>query len=374
MDSDNYHKFQGSFNYDRLEHGTHVTGIINCQDNGDNLIGVAPGATIYMAKVGDILDPTLNTLVAAIDWGIDLDVDIISMSLGRDYYLDSGFEEILSEAYARGIFIVAGIGNDGNVSNKYPALYETVMAVGSTNTDNILASHSCYGNALEIVAPGVNINSTTPNDNYVQKSGTSMACPMVAGVAALIKGEFPNLSGPIIRDILINSSTDLNATGWDQYTGYGLLNASAAIDLAADYNQEIAEEIDEDGGEFLHVCTIHQVVHGSSGEESFPIYLRGNYENKALFSQRMYFKIYMRVYYKDSWFKLFPNPSSGTNYYWDPLPSGMIEWSGSFFDYEKYPEGDLWRYRIGSENYYFPYGCFSDGNKYISNIFYRNKF
>jgi subtilisin len=361
VDSENYKFFRGWQDTDWDSHGTHITGIINCQDNEENYIGVAPGATVYMGKVGDkYFEPTFNSLIDGIEWGIGLKVDIISIS-GGWYEYSLGLEEMLWEAYARGIFIVAAIGNNMGTSASYPAYYDTVMAVGSVNSNNEKAETSNYGTGLEIMAPGDNIYSTTINNNYAQKSGTSMACPMVAGTAALIKNKYPELTGPVIRDILINSTTDINETGWDEYTGYGVVNAAAAIELAADYNQEMAEEFDDDGDDFLHVRTIHQIVHGTSGEESFPIYLRGNYENKVLYSQRMYFKIYMRVYYKDSWFRLFPNPSSGTDYYWDPLPSGMIEWSGSFFDYEKYPDGDLWRYRIGTDYYYFPYGCFSDG-------------
>lgn len=355
VNSSNYQTFEGTDD-DEYGHGTHVTGIINCQDDEDHLIGVAPEATIYMGKVGDY-SASSSAVARAIEWGIDLEVDIISMSLGGK---SNAIETALNEAHSRGIFLVAASGSEegGDDEVSYPARYDTVMAVGATDTSNERCSFSFYGDELEIMAPGYNINSTKPDDLYQVKSGTSMSCPMVAGVAALIKSEHPDLSGPIIREILIQSATDLEDAGWDEETGYGLVNASAALEKAEEYTQLIAEDrssIDGDG-DFLHVRSMHQVVYDSSGEETFPIYIHGDYNYIFAVPQRIYFKIYMKAYYKDNWVEMWYPYTSGTDYYWDYLPSGLIEWSGSSSDYEINPEGDLWEYSIGSDDYFLPYG------------------
>ncbi|MHA1813365.1 MAG: S8 family serine peptidase, partial [Candidatus Thorarchaeota archaeon] len=180
-----------------------------------------------------------------IDWAIDNGMDVISMSLGGGDY-DQAFDDAIDRAYDAGIVVVAASGNDGKGTISYPAAYDNAIAVGAIDSDHNLADFSNYGPEQEIVAPGVDIYSTMPtytvalnywfmggySQNYDRMSGTSMATPMVAGVVALILSANPDLTPPEVRDILHTTSVDLGSAGWDQYFGYGEVNAKAAVDEA----------------------------------------------------------------------------------------------------------------------------------------------
>ncbi|MEM2141733.1 MAG: S8 family serine peptidase [Candidatus Thorarchaeota archaeon] len=224
-------------------HGTHCAGIVAAADNGQGVIGVAPKASIYAVRVlNDQGSGSTSGIIAGIDWAVNNGMDIISMSLGGGSY-DSAFNEAINRAYNAGIVVVAASGNDGKGTISYPAKYQNAIAVGATDSNRNLASFSNYGAEQEVVAPGVNIYSTTPtytvtinyygySKNYATMSGTSMATPMVAGMVALILEKNPNLTPPEVRNILHTTSIDLGAPGWDQYFGYGLINAPAAVEAA----------------------------------------------------------------------------------------------------------------------------------------------
>ncbi|MFX1499085.1 MAG: S8 family serine peptidase [Promethearchaeota archaeon] len=221
-----------SYPMDTLGHGTHCSGIIAAEDNGAGVIGVAPFTKIYMARVG-ASGPNPDYVRNAIYWGINNHVDVISMSLGVPNVLSQACQD----AYDEGIVLVAASGND-NGAISYPAKYDSVIAVGAINSGLTRASFSNYGPELDLVAPGVNIYSTcagqldTGNDGYQLLSGTSMACPMVAGVCALILCTNPFMQSREVRWCLYNSTTDLGSSGWDQYYGWGLVNAEAAVNYA----------------------------------------------------------------------------------------------------------------------------------------------
>ncbi len=227
-------------------HGTHCAGTIAATDNEPNalsgsLIGVAPNIFLYGVKVLDSRGSGSITGVAAgIDWAADNGMHIASLSLGA-----SSGSSVLQEAGIRatqmGVLLIAASGNDGQEAIGYPAKYPEFMAIGATDQNNAKASFSNWGPELDLVAPGVNIKSTTPTHlsgggpfnpkaNYDILSGTSMATPHVSGVAALIKSANLALTNAQIRDILTSSATDLGSAGWDKYFGYGLVNAKAAVD------------------------------------------------------------------------------------------------------------------------------------------------
>ena len=243
-------------------HGTHCAGIVAAIDNYEGIIGVAPEVNLYIASYGgdeevEDLDGML-AYIEAIQWGIDHNVDIISMSNGISALslnfiecqygltknkLKTDFETKINAAYNAGIIIFAAAGNaDEDISepedHRYPACYSNVVTVGALNNQRERAHFSNYGSPIDIMAPGVNIYSTCTGmkdpdqDGYQSLTGTSMACPMVAGVAALLLSAFPSLKDNpnAIKTALYQTAVDLNTTGWDQYTGWGMVDAVAAVD------------------------------------------------------------------------------------------------------------------------------------------------
>ena len=158
-----------------------------------------------------------------------------------------------NEAYAAGVLLIAAAGNEDSYGVLYPAAYDSVIAVSATDEGNIIAGFSSFGPEVELAAPGVDILSTYKYGGYAIGSGTSMACPHVAGVAALL------LAGPggNVRNILQNTAYDLGDPGWDQWYGYGLVNAAAAVEASADTPPTVSINLPADGatvsGEFVAI-------------------------------------------------------------------------------------------------------------------------
>jgi PKD repeat protein len=215
-------------------HGTHCAGIIAAEDNGQGVVGVAPEAYLYALKVLDSRGSGyLSNVVAAIEWAIDNNIDIVSMSLGTDYDYQT-LREACDSAYAAGILLVAAAGNDYSSRRgrerdtvDYPARYDSVIAVGATDDTDMKASWSSTGSALELAAPGVDIYSTYLGNSYTTMSGTSMACPHVVGTAALI---LAGTNGSV-RSIFQDTADDLGETGWDNWYGYGLVDAGESAGI-----------------------------------------------------------------------------------------------------------------------------------------------
>ena len=175
---------------DRVGHGTHVTGII-CA-NGNNMVGVAPNAKIYVLKaINRTGTGKLSWVINAIKYAIEKRVDIISMSLGLSENSPK-LENIIKEAINNNIVIVCAAGNEGDGNDEsfeysYPAAYTDVISVGAVDKIGMPAKFSNSNTAIDLVAPGVDIISTYPNNQFAALSGTSMATPYVSGSLALLK-------------------------------------------------------------------------------------------------------------------------------------------------------------------------------------------
>ena len=176
---------------DRVGHGTHVTGIIAA--NGANgIVGVAPNANIYVLKaINKTGSGKLSWVVNAIYYAIEKKVDIISMSLGMSANNEK-LERAVKEAISKNILVVCAAGNegDGNATDfqySYPAAYTDVISVGAVDKKGEPAYFSSANLVVDVVAPGVDIISTYPNNSYASLSGTSMATPYVSGSLALLK-------------------------------------------------------------------------------------------------------------------------------------------------------------------------------------------
>jgi thermitase len=170
-------------------HGTHVAGIVAAStDNGIGVAGICADCEILPIKVLDAEGSgDVSVIAQGLRYAADQGADIANMSLGMDP--NCGCSETIANAinyaYERGLFMIAAAGNDGIDKVGYPASSSRVLAVGATTISGGRAYFSNYGADLDIVAPGDDILSTYPTPEYDTLSGTSMASPMVAGVAGL---------------------------------------------------------------------------------------------------------------------------------------------------------------------------------------------
>lgn len=224
---------EGTSSYmDDNGHGTHVAGTIAALNNMYGVVGVSPQVNLYAIKVIDqFRNGNYSDLVAGIEWSITNQMDIVNMSLGGNTKSRT-LEKAIDHAYKAGILLVAAAGNKGfdqKGTISYPAMYNSVIAVGALDQQNNRANFSSVGKELELMAPGVDILSTVPGGGYGYDSGTSMAAPHVAGVAALVLESNPDLSNVEIRNILNESATKL---GESFYYGNGLVNAFEAVNSA----------------------------------------------------------------------------------------------------------------------------------------------
>lgn len=211
-------------------HGTHVAGIIAANtNNNEGIAGITWYNKIMPIKVLDQSGSgTLFDVAEAIFWATDNGAKVINLSLGN--YAESEYlHEAIKYAYAHDVVLVAATGNDNTDELGYPAAYPEVIAVSATDNYLRRANFSNYGTYIDVMAPGVNIASTYPNNQYASLSGTSMASPHVAGLAALIRSQNPTLSNKEVENIIIKSTDDLGNSGKDEYYGYGEINIEKAV-------------------------------------------------------------------------------------------------------------------------------------------------
>ena len=214
-------------------HGTHVAGIIAAAAEGTGVKGVAPSARLYPLKVLSASGAgSYSNIIAALQWCVTNKMQIASMSLGADVN-SKALHDACTAASNAGVLLVAAAGNSGTaggLSNtvEYPAAYGAVIAVAAVDAKNARPYWSSTGPKVELAAPGVNISSDKLGGGLVTMSGTSMACPHVTGVAALVFASGVTKAATV-RKRLDDTATDLGAAGRDPLFGYGLVNASAAV-------------------------------------------------------------------------------------------------------------------------------------------------
>jgi len=257
---------------DDNSHGTHCAGIAAAADNSEGVVGVAPAATLHALKaLDDSGSGYLSDVVAAIEYTADQGWDVGSLSLGTassystlrdacqyaadrgvllvaaiEYTADQGWDvgslslgtassystlrDACQYAADRGVLLVAAAGNDGCADCvNYPAAYATVVAVSATESDDTLASFSSTGAEIDLAAPGGGIYSTVV-DGYATYSGTSMACPHVAGAGAQLMDD--GYTSTEARDRLTSTAEDIGLSSDEQ--GSGLLDVEAAVGGSTD--------------------------------------------------------------------------------------------------------------------------------------------
>ncbi len=225
------------FDDNTKSHGTHVSGIIAAEDNLIGVVGVAPEASLYAVRVLDGGGFGLvSWIISGIEWAVDNGMDIANISIQGPHV--QSLQAACDAAYDSGLLLIAAGGNyvsGGGGPVKYPAAYDSVLAVTATDALDARGYLSPDGSELELAAPGIDIYSTVTavNGSYGLLSGTSQAAPHVTGTAALFFSTSPvdvNGNGMIhdeVRDMLNITALDLGVTGFDDVFGYGLVNAAA---------------------------------------------------------------------------------------------------------------------------------------------------
>ncbi|WP_455211796.1 S8 family serine peptidase [Kaarinaea lacus] len=245
-------------------HGTHVTGIIAAQTNNSNgIAGVAWNIRIMPLRALGALGGTDYDIEQAILYAAGLPndaeteaqtaarvmagevADVINLSLGGPTG-STVAPPAYQQAREQGVIIVAAAGNDGSDGFSYPASLEGVVSVSAVDSNKVITDYSNIGATIDVAAPGgspsLGIYSTWAEENilgnlvytYGYAAGTSMAAPHVAGVVALMKSQNPDLTPEFFDALLVNGklTEDLGAAGRDDDYGYGLIDASLAVQAA----------------------------------------------------------------------------------------------------------------------------------------------
>ncbi|MED4955131.1 S8 family peptidase [Paenibacillus macerans] len=222
---------------DDVGHGTHVAGIISANvNNGEGIAGMMWGGKILPVKALDKSGSgTTYSVAQGIIWATDHGAKVINMSLGN--YADAQFlHEAIKYAYNHDVVLIAATGNDNTERPGYPAAYPEVLSVSATDFNLKKASFSNYGDYIDVMAPGESIASTYPDNQYAALSGTSMASPHVAALAALIRSINPDLKNTEVMDIIRKNVIDLGDAGRDKYYGYGQIDVYSALQAAGGGN------------------------------------------------------------------------------------------------------------------------------------------
>lgn len=250
-------------------HGTHVAGIIGAKrENGIGINGIADNVQIMGVRLVPDGDERDKDVANGIRYAVDNGAKVINMSFGKAYvYNKKTVDEAVKYAAEKDVLLIHAAGNDAennDIVPNYPMKYYTdsldaiqgeaanwitVGATSSGNDDNLLASFSNYGyKSVDVFAPGVKIYSTMPESTYKEQDGTSMAAPVVAGLAALIRSYYPEFSAEEVKKIILNSVTkvdekvkiEVNGASRKVYldeisVAGGIVNAKKAIELADKY-------------------------------------------------------------------------------------------------------------------------------------------
>ncbi|MFT9598027.1 S8 family peptidase [Mesobacillus sp.] len=224
-------------------HGTHVAGIIASEtDNNEGVAGMTWFSKIMPVKaMGAKGYGTTFDIAKGIVWAVDHGADVINLSLGN-YQPSKVLEEAVRYAYKKNVVMVSAAGNDGSDQPTYPSAYPEVLSVAAVDYNGNRASFSNYGDYIDIAAPGVYIPSTYFNEQYAALSGTSMAAPHVAGLAALIKSANPDLKSSQVIRIIENSAIDLGEQGKDINYGNGLIDVNSALQEATKKQPNISNQ------------------------------------------------------------------------------------------------------------------------------------
>ncbi len=230
------------------DHGTAVAGSIRATMNNNlGVVGICPNCSLAAARVSISNVPCNGQgtyqpswFVDALAWADTIGARVTNTSSG--FGVASSITSAYSTAVTNGIVHFVSSGNSGTQGIEYPAYLASVNAVGAINRNGNRASFSTYGPELEFVAPGQSVYTTDrtgtlgyAGGSFTFVDGTSFSSPYAAGVAGLILSVRPELSPYAVAQIMKDTCVDRGATGFDNFFGYGIINARAALLIAPTY-------------------------------------------------------------------------------------------------------------------------------------------
>lgn len=217
-------------------HGTHCAGIAAAStDNNTGIASLGFNTRILPIKCkanNSPFPPAIESPYEGVAYAIAANANIISMSWGGSLYSQT-YQDMFTLAHNAGIILIAAAGNDNTTDPRYPSCYNHIISVGATNEGNQKADFSNYGTCIDIMAPGVNIYSSLAGSltSYGFNNGTSMACPLVAGLAALLVGFDNDLTPDDVENCLLTTAINIDAINNPDYSGKlgsGLIDAYLA--------------------------------------------------------------------------------------------------------------------------------------------------
>lgn len=233
----------GQSSQDALGHGTHVAGIAAAAvNNGIGIAGLGGQAAILPLKVVDAAGAgSFLSMTDAVDYAVAQGARVINISMGSPSSAGltctqafPALQDAITRAYQKGVLVVAAAGNDTSGQPVAPADCMHVLGVAATDGDDRASSFSNFGADISVAAPGGwqaghGVVSTCLGGGYCEKVGTSMAAPLVAGLAALVFTQHPDYSADQVASAILDNAADLGAPGYDPVFGCGRIDARATL-------------------------------------------------------------------------------------------------------------------------------------------------
>lgn len=268
-------------------HGTAVAGIICARKSEDRICGMAANVELYSAKILDEQNEApVERVVKAIQWAIEKKVNIIHMSFATTEYSPE-LKKAVEDARQAGILLIAPAGNAGSAdedesSVMYPAAWDSVISVGSTDDMNEKSAFSPTGEGLDIMAPGEKILSTGAFGGIIVEEGTSLAAAQVTGAASVLWGLYRDKGADFIRKLLVQSANQ--TLGDKENFGEGLLDYEQAKNNyeKLDVKNWNTEEIYGSNGEVRSGTKCHYVTGRWKGKRHSSQFINANNSKKSV--------------------------------------------------------------------------------------------
>lgn len=258
----------GQSTEDKSGHGTAIAAIIAGSESA-GITGICPEAVIVPLvwstrnESGATVQGGVAMTAQAIRDAVDLyDCRVINLSAGTTSE-DPALRKAVAYAEEKGALVVSSVGNKGNTAIYYPGAYETVVCVGACNAKGTeVTSFSNVSGAVDLAAPGLALQIADLKGGTTTASGTSFSCAYVSGAAARLLVEDPTLTAPQLRELLYETAKDIGPSGYDSYSGWGVLNLDAALAALREKNGTKPVFSDVKSGDYFYDPVLWAVEQG----------------------------------------------------------------------------------------------------------------